>query len=206
MVMVCGSQRRSSAECASLSRSQVLARTRDTGINGHASILTDDFVEAASQAGWHARQAALAAGYPVVFVDAAGRCVEEWPDGKRFEIRRTLHNRRNHTVSCCGNWRRTPRKVATLTLVAGPNGAGKSTLTASIAFEGPTSVVDQPPLPGPLMPNSHSAQRSLPPVKPWCAAASCLQTGRALFWRALSPAMAPSRACVRQGEPTIEHI
>jgi hypothetical protein len=53
----------------------------------HTSILTDDFVEAASHACWRARQAALAAGYPVVFVDTAGRCVEEWPDGKRFEIR-----------------------------------------------------------------------------------------------------------------------
>jgi hypothetical protein len=53
----------------------------------HTSILTDDFVEAASQAGWRARQAALTAGYPVVFLDAAGRCVEEWPDGTRFEIR-----------------------------------------------------------------------------------------------------------------------
>ena len=53
----------------------------------HASILTSDFVEAASQAGWLARQAALAAGYPVIFLDSAGRCVEEWPNGKRFEIR-----------------------------------------------------------------------------------------------------------------------
>ncbi len=52
----------------------------------HASILTDDFAQAASEAGWRARQEALAAGHPVVFVDAAGRCVEEWPDGKRFEI------------------------------------------------------------------------------------------------------------------------
>ena len=32
--------------------------------------------------------------------------------------------------------------MPTLTLVAGPNGSGKSTLTASIAFEGLTSVVD----------------------------------------------------------------
>lgn len=34
----------------------------------HGSVLTDDFV-------------------PVMFVDAAGRCVEEWPDGRRFEVR-----------------------------------------------------------------------------------------------------------------------
>lgn len=53
----------------------------------HASILTDDFVQAASQAGLRARQAAFAAGHPVVFVDAQGRCVEEWPNGRRFEIR-----------------------------------------------------------------------------------------------------------------------
>ena len=83
----------------------------------HASIPTDDFARAASQAGQSARQAALVAGYPVVFVDATGRYVEEWPNGKRFEI-------------------------LLLTLVAGPNGSGKSTLTAAIAFEGLTSVVD----------------------------------------------------------------
>ena len=53
----------------------------------HASILTDDFAQAASQAGLRARQAAFAAGHAVVFVDAAGRCVEEWPNGRRFEIR-----------------------------------------------------------------------------------------------------------------------
>lgn len=52
----------------------------------HASILTDDFARAASQAGQCARQAALVAGHPVVFVDTTGRCVEEWPNGKRFEI------------------------------------------------------------------------------------------------------------------------
>ena len=53
----------------------------------HTSILTDDFAQAASQAGWRARQAALLAGHPVVFIDAAGRCVEEWPNGEIFEIR-----------------------------------------------------------------------------------------------------------------------
>jgi hypothetical protein len=53
----------------------------------HGSILTDDFARAASQAGLRARKAALVAGHPVVFVDAAKRCVEEWPDGKRFEVR-----------------------------------------------------------------------------------------------------------------------
>ena len=53
----------------------------------HASILTDEFSHAAAQAGLRARQAAFAAGHAVVFVDDAGRCVEEWPNGKRFEIR-----------------------------------------------------------------------------------------------------------------------
>lgn len=53
----------------------------------HASILTDDFAQAASQAGLRARQVAFAAGHSLVFVDAAGRYVEEWPNGKRFEIR-----------------------------------------------------------------------------------------------------------------------
>jgi hypothetical protein len=52
----------------------------------HGSILTDDFAQAASQAGLWARKAAFAAGHPVVFVDA-GRCIEEWPNGKRFEVR-----------------------------------------------------------------------------------------------------------------------
>ena len=52
----------------------------------HGSILTDDFALAAAQAGLHARQAAFTAGHPVVFVDAAGRCIEEWPDGRCFEI------------------------------------------------------------------------------------------------------------------------
>lgn len=34
-----------------------------------------------------ARQPAFAAGHPVAFVDADGRCIEAWPNGKRFEIR-----------------------------------------------------------------------------------------------------------------------
>jgi hypothetical protein len=62
-------------------------RMRDNDDLVHASILTDDFAQAASQAGLHARQTALQAGHPVVFVDAAGRYVEEWPNGKCFEIR-----------------------------------------------------------------------------------------------------------------------
>lgn len=51
------------------------------------SILTDDFAEAAARAGRLARQDALAAGYPVVFIDRSGLYIEERPDGTRFEIR-----------------------------------------------------------------------------------------------------------------------
>ena len=50
------------------------------------SILSDEFAEAAAQAGRQARQAALAAGHSVVSIDKAGRFVEERPDGKLFEV------------------------------------------------------------------------------------------------------------------------
>jgi hypothetical protein len=50
------------------------------------SILTDDFTRTVAEAGRRARQAALAAGHPVVFRDNAGRYVEEHPDGRRFEV------------------------------------------------------------------------------------------------------------------------
>ena len=52
-----------------------------------ANILTDEFAQAAAAAGLRARRNALAAGHPVVFVDDFGRYVEEFPDGRRFEIR-----------------------------------------------------------------------------------------------------------------------
>jgi|GEM_PF-3167169 len=42
----------------------------------HTIILTEAFAEAA-----------LKGGHTVVFMDEAGRCVEEWPNGERFEIR-----------------------------------------------------------------------------------------------------------------------
>lgn len=51
------------------------------------SIFTEEFTRAAAMAGVRARQNALAAGYPVVFLDALGRYVEERPDGRQFEIR-----------------------------------------------------------------------------------------------------------------------
>ena len=50
------------------------------------SILTEEFAQAAARAGLCARQEALAAGHPVVYVDSLGRYVEELPDGRRFEI------------------------------------------------------------------------------------------------------------------------
>jgi hypothetical protein len=52
-----------------------------------ANILTEEFAQAAAAAGLRARQNALAAGYPVVFVDDFGRYVEELPDGTWLEIR-----------------------------------------------------------------------------------------------------------------------
>jgi len=51
------------------------------------NILSDEFAQAAAVAGLRARQAALAAGHPVVFVDRFGRYVQELPDGRQFEIR-----------------------------------------------------------------------------------------------------------------------
>jgi hypothetical protein len=51
------------------------------------SILTDQFAQTAARAGRLARQDALAAGLSVVFIDACGRYIEEFPDGRRFEIR-----------------------------------------------------------------------------------------------------------------------
>jgi hypothetical protein len=52
-----------------------------------AGILSDEFAEAAAQAGRRARDEALAAGFPVVFRDSAGRYVQELPDGRLFEVR-----------------------------------------------------------------------------------------------------------------------
>jgi hypothetical protein len=51
-----------------------------------ANILTEDFARAAALAGRRARESALAAGHPVVFVDRFGRYVEELPDGRLLEI------------------------------------------------------------------------------------------------------------------------
>jgi len=52
-----------------------------------AHILTEEFAQAAADAGLRARRDALASGHAVVFLDDCGRYVQELPDGKRFEIR-----------------------------------------------------------------------------------------------------------------------
>ena len=51
------------------------------------NILSEEFAQAAALAGLRARQNALAAGHPVVFVDELGRYVEELPDGTKLEVR-----------------------------------------------------------------------------------------------------------------------
>jgi hypothetical protein len=51
-----------------------------------ASILTEDFAQAAAAAGLKARQDALNAGYPVVFLDKLGRYIQEMPDGTCLEV------------------------------------------------------------------------------------------------------------------------
>jgi hypothetical protein len=51
------------------------------------NILSDEFAEAAALAGLRARRDALAAGYPVIFIDDLGRYVQELPDGRLFEVR-----------------------------------------------------------------------------------------------------------------------
>ncbi len=43
--------------------------------------------DAAANAGLRFRRKALGSGHPVVFVDDAGRYVQEWPDGTLLEIR-----------------------------------------------------------------------------------------------------------------------
>ena len=63
------------------------------------SILTDAFAEAAAEACERARQRALASGRAVVFVDEAGRFVEERPDGRIHEVRLDASARReSHRV------------------------------------------------------------------------------------------------------------
>jgi hypothetical protein len=49
-------------------------------------ILTEDFAQAAANAGRRARQDALAAGHPVVYVANLGRYVQEMPDGTLLHV------------------------------------------------------------------------------------------------------------------------
>ena len=51
------------------------------------NILSEEFVEAARAAGLRARQTALSAGHPVVFLDEFGRYVKELPDGTKLQVR-----------------------------------------------------------------------------------------------------------------------
>ena len=51
------------------------------------SILTDEFMNTVAKACSKARTDALDAGHPIVYIDEAGRYVEEHPSGRRFEIR-----------------------------------------------------------------------------------------------------------------------
>ena len=51
------------------------------------NIHSEEFAQAAAEAGLRARRSALTAGHAVVFVDKLGRYVQEMPDGRLFEIR-----------------------------------------------------------------------------------------------------------------------
>ena len=51
------------------------------------SLFDPEFMQAVVNAGIQARERALAEGHPVVFRDDRGRYVQEFPDGRLFEIR-----------------------------------------------------------------------------------------------------------------------
>ena len=69
--------------------SEVVRKEHDSEYAGLPpyDILSDEFTELAISAFLAARARALAAGIPVVYEDPAGFPVQEWPDGRRFEIR-----------------------------------------------------------------------------------------------------------------------
>ena len=50
-------------------------------------ITSDEFMEEVEAACIGAREEALREGHPVVFKDEQGRYVQEYPDGRLFEIR-----------------------------------------------------------------------------------------------------------------------
>jgi hypothetical protein len=61
-----------------------------------AELFSDEFARAVAQVGC-GLQAALAAGHPVVYLDDAGRYVQEIPGGRRFEVRLLAgHPRESH--------------------------------------------------------------------------------------------------------------
>jgi hypothetical protein len=67
------------------------SRARRRGIRHTKSveaqgILSNDFANAAATAGLRAREAALAEGHAVVFLDESGRYIQEFPDGTKLEI------------------------------------------------------------------------------------------------------------------------
>ena len=66
------------------------------------NILSDEFAQAAADAGLRARRDALASGHPVVFVDEFGRLVQEFPDGRRFEVRLEADQPRESHVRVVG--------------------------------------------------------------------------------------------------------
>jgi hypothetical protein len=62
-----------------------------------AELFSDEFARAVAQVGLRAREEALAAGHPVVYLDDAGRYVQEIPGGRRFEVRLLAgHPRESH--------------------------------------------------------------------------------------------------------------
>ena len=73
------------------------------------SILSDEFAAAAAAAGLRARNKALAAGHAVIFIDDKGRYVEEFPDGRCFEIELESANTRETHVRILGELTPSPR-------------------------------------------------------------------------------------------------
>ena len=59
----------------------------DTDELEHLDITSDEFAEEMAMAGRQAREEAFASGFPIVYVDEQGRYVQEFPDGRLFEIR-----------------------------------------------------------------------------------------------------------------------
>jgi hypothetical protein len=63
------------------------------------SVLTDEFAQAVVDACSKARSTALESGHPVVYRDAGGGYVAEYPDGRRFAVRfDPIRPRESHLV------------------------------------------------------------------------------------------------------------